>query len=75
MSSLQSTVVSVQALKVHFESKEDTQKKVKNNLSSSRSAETTQVVTEEAEKVKKKKKEILQQFIFHVLTTINSFKQ
>lgn len=30
---------------------EDAQKKVKNNLSSSRSAETTQVVTEEAEKV------------------------
>lgn len=56
MSSLQSPVVSVQALKVHLESKEDTQKKVKNNLSSSRSAETTQVVTEEAEKVKKNKK-------------------
>lgn len=50
--SLQTKVASVHALRARFESKEDAQKKVASNQSSSRSVEATLEKTEEAKQVK-----------------------
>lgn len=55
MGSLQIKVVSFQALKARFESKEDTQKKVTSKQSTSRSVEATQEKTKEVIKVQQYK--------------------
>lgn len=69
MGSLQIKVVSFQALKARFESKEDTQKKVTSKQSTSRSVEATQEKTEEVKQVKMIK---LQQSMMMTPTTMTT---